>query len=79
MLGSGIETRVSECEGSAERVGTKFVVLHSLGHPGLDELIRKIYETCKPRALLLSFLPSSGLTNGPMNRVESETSVILTT
>lgn len=28
-------------------VGTKFVVLHSIPHPGLDEVIRRIYETCE--------------------------------
>ena len=27
--------------------GTKFVVLHSIGQQGLDELMRRIYEICK--------------------------------
>ncbi|ORX34497.1 Sybindin-like protein [Kockovaella imperatae] len=27
--------------------GTKFVVLHSLPHPGLDDLLKRIYETCR--------------------------------
>jgi hypothetical protein len=31
----------------ADWLGTKFVVLHSLGHPGLDDLTRKIYEICE--------------------------------
>ncbi|KAK8846836.1 hypothetical protein IAR55_005924 [Kwoniella newhampshirensis] len=38
-----------EAEGWAGRIfltatGTKFVVLHSLPHPGLDDLLRRIYE-----------------------------------
>lgn len=27
-------------------LGTKFVVLHSLPHSGVDDLLRKVYEIC---------------------------------
>jgi hypothetical protein len=28
------------------RAGTKFVVLHSIPHTGLEELLKRIYEIC---------------------------------
>lgn len=45
--GGGLEAFEAENWGGKvflTATGTKFVVLHSLGHPGLDDLTRKIYE-----------------------------------
>lgn len=36
-----------EKEGVLMGLGTKFIVLHSLGHAGLDDLMRRIYEICE--------------------------------
>jgi hypothetical protein len=55
-----------ECKGGRKELicaGTKFVVLHSLGHPGLDDLTRKVYEICEYKSMpsdLLGF--PSGIT-----------------